>query len=86
MNKNLKNIKRKIIPVLKKYKVSKAGIFGSFSRQEENKKYLLNSERPETFIPSNEEEAKLLKRLKRPLRTGYLNVILLGSASGKCSS
>jgi uncharacterized protein len=36
--KELETIKQKIVPVLKKHKVSKAGIFGSFARGEQNKK------------------------------------------------
>ena len=35
--KNIKKIKSKIIPILKKYKVKKAGIFGSFVRGEQKK-------------------------------------------------
>lgn len=37
-NKSIKEIKRKIIPILKEYKVSKAGIFGSYARGEQKKK------------------------------------------------
>jgi len=37
-NEEVKNIKEKIAPILKKYKVTKAGIFGSFARGEQNKK------------------------------------------------
>ena len=37
-NKEVEKIKSKIIKVLKKNKVSKAGIFGSYSRGEQNKK------------------------------------------------
>lgn len=37
MNKRIERIKLKILPVLKKYKISKAGIFGSYVR-EENKR------------------------------------------------
>ncbi len=33
----LKTIKSKVIPILKKEKISKAGLFGSFSRKEQNK-------------------------------------------------
>ena len=36
-NKEIEKIKSKIIKVLKKNKVSKAGIFGSYSRDEQNK-------------------------------------------------
>jgi len=38
MNKEIEAIKQKIIPVLKKNKVTKAGIFGSYARGEQNKK------------------------------------------------
>ena len=38
MNAELKTISRKVIPVLKKYKVIKAGIFGSYARNEQNKR------------------------------------------------
>jgi len=34
----LKNLKKQIIKILKKNKVSKAGIFGSYARNENNKK------------------------------------------------
>ena len=37
-NKELKKIKKKIIPVLKKHGVSKAGIFGSFATGKQKKK------------------------------------------------
>lgn len=37
-NKEIENIKEKIIPILKKYGVTKAGIFGSFARGENKKK------------------------------------------------
>ena len=37
-NKALTEIKQKIIPILKEYKVSKAGIFGSYARGENRKK------------------------------------------------
>ena len=32
MNKNIKKIKSEIVPILKKYKIVKAGIFGSYAR------------------------------------------------------
>jgi len=38
MNKEIKIIKDKIGPILKKNKVTKAGIFGSYARGEQNKK------------------------------------------------
>ena len=38
MNKEIEAIKQKIIPILKKNKVSKAGIFGSYARGEQNGK------------------------------------------------
>lgn len=38
MKKDLKKIKRKIIPILKKNKIKKAGIFGSYARGEQTKK------------------------------------------------
>ena len=38
MNKEIQTIKQKIIPILKKNKVSKAGIFGSYARGEQNGK------------------------------------------------
>ena len=34
--KKIEQIKKKIIPVLKKYKVKRAGIFGSYARGEQN--------------------------------------------------
>ncbi|MBS3123906.1 nucleotidyltransferase family protein [Candidatus Woesearchaeota archaeon] len=37
MKNNLQNIKRKIIPILKKNGVIKAGIFGSYARGEQKK-------------------------------------------------
>ena len=37
MNKAITNIKEKVVPVLKEYKVTKAGIFGSYARGEQNK-------------------------------------------------
>jgi predicted nucleotidyltransferase len=37
-NKDIENIKERILPILKKYKVTKAGIFGSFARGEQKKK------------------------------------------------
>lgn len=38
MNKDIKKIKPKIKKVLKKYKIARAGIFGSFVRGEQKKK------------------------------------------------
>lgn len=38
MNNEISVIKKKIIPVLKAHKVSKAGIFGSYARGEQKKK------------------------------------------------
>jgi predicted nucleotidyltransferase len=37
-SKQILNIKKKILPVLKKYKVTKAGIFGSLARGENKKR------------------------------------------------
>ena len=37
-NKELENLKMKIIPVLREYKVTQAGIFGSYARGEQKKK------------------------------------------------
>lgn len=37
-NKEIEKIREKILPLLKKNKVSKAGIFGSYARGEQNKK------------------------------------------------
>lgn len=37
-NKNIESLKQKILPILKKYKITKAGIFGSFARGEQKKK------------------------------------------------
>ena len=37
-SKNIEEIKRKIIPILKQYRVTRAGIFGSFARGEQKKK------------------------------------------------
>jgi len=37
MIKELENIKKRIIPILKKYNVKKAGIFGSYVRGEQKK-------------------------------------------------
>ena len=37
-NKEIENIKEKIMPILKKYRVTKAGIFGSFARGDNKKK------------------------------------------------
>lgn len=36
-SRNIEKIKQKIIPVLKKYRVTRAGIFGSFARGEQKK-------------------------------------------------
>lgn len=38
INKEIESIKKKIMPILKEYKVTKAGIFGSYARGENNKK------------------------------------------------
>ena len=38
MNKELLEIKRKAVPLLKKYGVVRAGIFGSYARGEQKKK------------------------------------------------
>ena len=38
MNNEIELIKKKILPVLKEHKVTKAGIFGSYARGEQNKK------------------------------------------------
>jgi hypothetical protein len=37
-NRKIEEIRRKIVPMLKKHSVSKAGIFGSYARGEEKKK------------------------------------------------
>lgn len=37
-SKNIEELKKKIIPILKQYKVTRAGIFGSFARGEQKKK------------------------------------------------
>jgi hypothetical protein len=36
-SKNIEEIKKKIIPILKQYRVTRAGIFGSFARGEQKK-------------------------------------------------
>ena len=36
-NKEIEKIKSKILPILKEYRVKKAGIFGSYARGEQNK-------------------------------------------------
>lgn len=38
MSKEIELIKQKITPILKKYRVTKAGIFGSYARGEQKKK------------------------------------------------
>lgn len=38
MNKEIKEIQRKVVPLLKKYGVVRAGIFGSYARGEQKKK------------------------------------------------
>lgn len=38
MNKELQEIKEKVIPILKEHKVTKAGIFGSYARGEQKNK------------------------------------------------
>ena len=38
MNKNINSIEKKIFPILKMHNISKAGIFGSYARGEQNKK------------------------------------------------
>jgi len=38
MNKELTQLKKKIVPILKKHDVIQAGIFGSYARGEQNKK------------------------------------------------
>lgn len=38
MVKEIESIKEKIVPILKEHKVTKAGIFGSFVRGDQNKK------------------------------------------------
>lgn len=38
MNKELLVIKKQITPILREYRVTKAGIFGSYARGEQNKK------------------------------------------------
>ena len=37
-DKQIENIKEKILPILKEHKISKAGIFGSYARGEQKKK------------------------------------------------
>ena len=37
MNKPIDEIKKKVLPILRKHKVTKAGIFGSYARGEEKK-------------------------------------------------
>ena len=37
-NQEIEKIKEKIIPLLKKNKIAKAGVFGSYARGEQNKK------------------------------------------------
>ena len=38
MRKEVLDIKKRIVPILKKHKVTKAGIFGSYARGEQTKK------------------------------------------------
>lgn len=38
ISRNLEKIKKVVLPILKKYKIKKAGLFGSYSRGEETKK------------------------------------------------
>ena len=38
MNKKIIEIRKKITPVLKKYKITKAGVFGSYARGEQKKR------------------------------------------------
>ncbi|MEK6823964.1 MAG: nucleotidyltransferase domain-containing protein [Nanoarchaeota archaeon] len=38
MNRKIIEIRKKITPVLKKYNIAKAGVFGSYARGEQKKK------------------------------------------------
>jgi len=74
-NKEIKKIAMKIIPVLKKYGVKKAGIFGSYARGEENKKsdvdILVEFEKGRGFfdLVRLERELKLISNKKIDLIT-----------------
>ena len=61
MKKELKNIKLKVTPILKKHGVSKAGIFGSYARGEQNSKSDID------FLIKIKDEASLTDLIKLKL-------------------
>ena len=63
MNRKIELLKRKIVPILKKNKVTKAGVFGSYARGEQNK----NSDIDILIEISDEFSLLFLVSLKRLL-------------------
>lgn len=66
LTKNQKRIKRAILPILRRYHISKAGIFGSYARGEEKKKsdidILIPFEGKKSLFDLIELEMKLEKK------------------------
>ena len=69
MNKEIKDIKAKAIPVLKEYNVSKAGIFGSYARGEQTAgsdvDFLINVDDGIDLIELIRLKTKLQKAIKK---------------------
>ena len=69
MNEELKEIRRKVVPILKKYGVVKAGIFGSYARGEQKKRsdvdILIKFKRAKSLLEVVGLELELKKKIRR---------------------
>ncbi|HZX12618.1 MAG TPA: nucleotidyltransferase family protein [Candidatus Nanoarchaeia archaeon] len=69
MNEEIKEIRRKVVPILKKYGVVKAGIFGSYARGEQKKRsdvdILIKFKRAKSLLEVVGLELELKKKIRR---------------------
>ena len=69
MNEEIKEIRRKVVPILKKYGVVKAGIFGSYARGEQKKRsdvdILIKFKRGKSLLEVVGLELELKKKIRR---------------------
>ena len=69
MNEEIKEIRRKVVPILKKYGVVKAGIFGSYARGEQKKRsdvdILIKFKRAKSLLEAVGFEIDLKKKIRR---------------------
>jgi len=78
-NKELKIVSKKIVPILKRYGVTKAGIFGSFARGESGKKsdidILIDVKKDLSLLDLIKIKMELEKTLKRKVDLVEYNTI-----------